>query len=342
MKDRISARQRGAWSLAASSVPAVMVCAGRPWTQVLLGSMLAAVMAVVLGTLCKKNGLGLCESYRAAFGGLAGRVLLLLTALWTLMTLANTAPGATAAFPGGETDLLAPVVLLLLAALAVRKGVDAAARCAAVAAPVLAGLYLLLLAAALPGLKTSWCVPWQDSEAALDAGASMLLPCAALFLTEWAGEETHTPGLLWIVLLPAAMALTAAGNLSPAVTREEALPFYTLTKSLRLLSVMERFEPVLSAALYLGLFCMAALLCAACEKTLVAALGFGRAEWLPFALCAAGYGLSFAARGLPQAVWSAGATVFWGGIPVLAQLVVAIKKVRKKAKKGVDKRDLLW
>lgn len=342
MKDKITARQCGAWSLAASSVPAVMVCAGRPWTQVLLGCLLAAVTAAVLGTLCKKNGLGLCESYRVAFGGVAARGLLLLTAVWTLLTLANTAPGAAAAFSDGEADRLAPVVLLLLAALAGQKGADVAARCAAVAAPVLAGLYLLLLAAAIPGVHAAWCIPWHDPEAVMDAGAAMLIPCAALFLAERAKEEKHTPGLAWIVLLPAAMALVTAGNLSPAVTVEEAMPFYTLTKSLRLLSVMERFEPVLSAALYLGLFCMATLLNAACEKTLVLALGFRRTQWLPFGICAAAYGLSFAVRRLPQVVWSAGAAVFWGGVPVLAQLVVAIKKVRKKAKKGVDKRGFLW
>lgn len=339
MKDKITARQRGAWGLAASSVPAVMVCAGRPWAQVLAGCVLVALTAAVLGALGRSSGLGLCESYRAAFGGGAGRVLLVLTAAWTLLTLANTAPGAAAAFPDAEADTLAPVVLLVLAAFAGRKGAETAARCAAVAAPVLAGLYLLLLAAAVPGLRAAWCRPWSDPAAVLDAGASMLLPCAALFAAE---RAEGTARLGWLVLLPAAMALVTAGNLSAAVTREEALPFYTLTKSLRLLSVMERFEPIVSAALYLGLFCMASLLCAVCEKTACAALGPHRAQWLPFAVCAAAYGLSFAVRGLPQVVWNVGAAVFWGVIPVLAQLVVAIKKVREKAKKGVDKRGLLW
>ena len=91
--------------------------------------------------------------------------------------------------------------------------------------------------------------------------AVIVLPTAALFLRE--GEDGKGKRAWWLLGVmaagPAAMALAASGRLSPQVVQAEKLPFYMLTKSLSILSVMERFEPVLSVALLIGMFCMAAL-----------------------------------------------------------------------------------
>ena len=56
---------------------------------------------------------------------------------------------------------------------------------------------------------------------------------------------------------------------------------------------------------------------------------------LLWAVCAAALALSKPVRAMPEAVWSAGAVAFWGLAPILAQVVVGIKKVKKKAKKGL-------
>ena len=94
--------------------------------------------------------MGLTESYTTAFGNFIGRLLLGLTAVWTLLALARTASGAAAAFPEGDGAGMAPAVLMALAAWVCIRGENAPSRCAAVLAPLLAGLYLILLAAALP------------------------------------------------------------------------------------------------------------------------------------------------------------------------------------------------
>ena len=116
---------------------------------------------------------------------------------------------------------------------------------------------------------------------------------------------------------------------------EERLAFYTLTKTISILPVMERFEPVLSAALFLGMFCMAALLADSCAQTASRAAGKRKKKWEVWAVCAAALALSKPVRAMPEAVWSAGAVAFWGLAPILAQVVVGIKKVKKKAKKGL-------
>ena len=221
------------------------------------------------------------------------------------------------------------------------RGENAPARCAAVLAPLLAGLYLILLTAALPDVKREWCGLWGENRGILEAGSAMLLPTAALFLREGAEEKGKNAWWLLGVMAagPAAMALAASGRLSPEVVQAEKLPFYTLTKSLSILSVMERFEPVLSVALLIGMFCMAALLAECAAKLGCAALGKERRNWHGAAVCAAALGLSFWIDRLPEALWSRGAALFWGISAILAQVVVDIKKVEKRAKKELTNGD---
>ena len=114
----------------------------------------------------------------------------------------------------------------------------------------------------------------------------------------------------------------------------EPLPFYTLTKTLSLLSVMERFEPLLSAALFLGLFCMAALLTASGVKTAALCAGTEEKPWHRWAFCGAAFLLTDVARRLPDAVRMAVTATFWGLVPILAQVIVGIKKSKKRRKKS--------
>lgn len=311
-----------------------MVCAGSAWPWVLAGGAAAAGIWLGLRTLESAGELPLSESYGAAFGKPVGRGLLGLTALWTLLALARTASGAAAAFPEVERTWSASAAVLLLAALAARGGTGVAARCAALAAPALGGLYALLLAAAGARLKPAWCAPWGTAADGFTAGSALLLPCAALFLRA-DGEKTERKTLCaaLLALVPAALAFVTVGCLSPQLVKAERFALYTLTKSLSLFSVMERFEPLLSAALLLSLFCAATLLTRVCAKTAEDFTGKAGGEGEKLLLCAAAFGLSFVTGALPETVWSVGAAVFWGALPVLAQLVAAIKKVRKKAKK---------
>ena len=101
-------RQLHAWSFAAATVPAVMTCAGIAWPWVLAGCAAAAVFYFLLGLLRRRTGMSLAESYTAAFGNFIGRLLLGLTAVWTLLALARTASGAAAAFPEGDGAGMAP------------------------------------------------------------------------------------------------------------------------------------------------------------------------------------------------------------------------------------------
>lgn len=323
--DNMSATQKTAFCFAAATVPAVMTCAGRPWPWVLAA---CAAAAAVLALLRYAN-VPLTQLYINVWGNTLGRIVLLATALWSLLAAADAAANAPAAFPDGQTDRLACAVILALAALAGRNGAQTPARCAAVLAPLLAGVYAVILLAALPDVQLQWCRPWGTWRDGIDVAAAMLVPVSALFLPS--GQKRGSRWVLAVLILaPAAAAAVTAGCISPQVAREEPMAFYTLTKTLRLLSVMERFEPLLSASLLPGFFCMVSLLTSASAQTAMHGLGLKKIPAVHTVVCLAAFGASFLTPLLEQEVWLWGSAVFWVIFPVLTLAVVSVKKPQKK------------
>ena len=115
----------------------------------------------------------------------------------------------------------------------------------------------------------------------------------------------------------------------PELARQEPLPFLTLTKSLSVLSVMQRFELLLSVAQLLGLFALLTMLVCAAERMLGAVRrknGMGSTGGV---FCLLAFGGSFLAYRLPIWSWAVGAAIFWGVVPILTQVIVNIKKSEK-------------
>ena len=128
---------------------------------------------------------------------------------------------------------------------------------------------------------------------------------------------------------PAILALITAGCLSPELARVNKLPLYTLTKSLSVLSVMERFEPLLSVSLMLGLFLLlTAIVCAAGDLMPLIG-GAKQADRGTAAFCLAAFAGSLGADRVPAVFWAIGAATFWGILPVLTLVIVDIKKIKK-------------
>ena len=136
-----------------------------------------------------------------------------------------------------------------------------------------------------------------------------------------------------LALAPAAFAVVTSGCLSPQVAQADSLPLYTLAKSLSILSVMERLEPLVSAVLYLSFFALAALLTQSCAALFCGGLRRDDApRWLAPGICALALAFGWVACPLPGWLSGGGAAVFWGVFPLVTLLVVAVKKDRKKQK----------
>ena len=246
----------------------------------------------------------------------------------TLLAASGAAAASQIAF---EDDLgpLAPAVPLLLAALASRKGQAAAARVSGVLALCLALLYSIIALASLRHVQAAWCRPWGS---AADAGLSLCLcltPACLLFLD--GDGQTPRPGwsALAAAVLPGVAALLCSACLSPAWTAQLPQPLYTLTKSLSVLSVMQRFELLLSTAQLLGLVSLLTLLVCAAARTAEVCLGAEWGEKKEGVFCLLAFGVSFLTQRLPMAVWVVGAATFWGVIPILTQVIGNIKKNEK-------------
>lgn len=328
MQDKLTPRQSQAWGLCALSVPAAMVLSGCGWLWVLAGSAAASGIVLFLQVMQRRHGQGLPEQMVREFGTHGGRLLGVAVCLWLLLAASGAAAASQAAF---EDDLgpLAPAVPLLLAALASRNGRVAAARVSGVLALCLTLLYSIIALAAFRHVQAAWCRPWGS---AADAGLSLCLcltPACVLFLDR--PEQTQRPG--WgaaaAAVLPGAAALLCSACLSPAWTAQLPQPLYTLTKSLSVLSVMQRFELLLSTAQLLGLVSLLTLLvCAAgCVADVCIKTGWGTKKEGVFCLLA--FGGSFLAQRLPMTIWIIGAATFWGVIPILTQVMGNIKKNEK-------------
>ena len=151
MEGSISGRQAGAWGFCAASVPAVLTCAGLGWGWVLLGCAIAAGYYVLTQELAN-GAVYLPELTVCAFGNAAGRVVLAIGGVFTLLAAAQTARRAGIASPDGTAEL-AGGVIVLLGTLAGEKDAKQAAKVCGVLFLVLAGLYTIILLAAAKNVQ---------------------------------------------------------------------------------------------------------------------------------------------------------------------------------------------
>ena len=75
-------------------------------------------------------------------------------------------------------------------------------------------------------------------------------------------------GWRWLLLPVMTVGISAvtAGILSPAVVQLRQDPFYDVAKSISFFGVMERIEPLLSAAMTMGVFALLTTMTSACQS----------------------------------------------------------------------------
>jgi len=195
------------------------------------------------------------------------RALAVPALLWMVALLSWTADLANGAFPMVQGYPVLGWTILATAAWGSRKGVGACARCAGVLCLFLAGLYGVIAGFALPDVKLAYLKPegsWLDG---LQALGLFLLPSAVWYLPCASGKRK--PAWQMALVIPLASALLAAvtiGVLSPTLAREMPSALYVLAQSVSVFGVVERIEPLLSAAITMGVFCLASIMVCACVR----------------------------------------------------------------------------
>lgn len=318
------ARQLCALGFAAFTVPAILLLprTGWLWATVFAAASAAALWALIL--LRRRSGKGLV---RLAASSAAGKTALLAVLLWNLLMLGRIAAYLCRAYPSGSAFPLVGLLLLLLAVFAAQKGSGVVVRTGAIVFFFLLGFYALILGFSLPDLRLSWLKP--DLRPLWTVFPSVLAPAAVLYLYEGGrGEPRLALWLIGGVLLASLAALVTAGSVSPPVAREEVFPFYTAAKSVKLFGAVERLEPLVSAALAAGGFCLLAALCAVNGKIL--SVFFPRpSRFAALANVLIGGGCLWLSGVVSEGIFAVGMTIFWGVIPLFTLLFGVREKTEK-------------
>ena len=289
-------RQRFVWVAAGLSAAVTAKGCGLGWLWILPGGF-AVILYYRVCTRIRPCGAGVILRLRA-------RPVAWLTALWTVFAMGWTAMLADSAFPMVDGFPAMGWILLLLAVFGAGKGFGACAGTAGVLCLFLAGLYGAVTGFAVPDVSLRYLIPDRNWQNLIPAIGLFLLP-APIFLLQCRVRRPRRP--VWYVVLPliaAVFTAVTAGVLSPELAAQSENAFYDLSRSVSILGVMERIEPLVSAAMTMGVFCLlTGQLCAVRalipgKYTAAAAAGLAAVAMFP-------------AKSLPLPLLTAGNVLFW-------------------------------
>ncbi len=291
------------WLLSFGVTAGVVLCGRLDWLSALAGGVGAFLLFNIV---------------RGRPGQLPPALVRMVQVLWITAILAVAAKGAAALFPDAGNPVYVPAVVLALSWLLARYARDGVLACC-----VIVGFFVLSAVAVVAIFAFGdfrWPTPefrWQE------AGIALAVGCGGMLLRSSCPEAK--PGLLWSgigFLAPAILSLLVDGCLSPLLAAQQESAFYTLSRSISLFGVMERFEALVAACLTLGL-------CSACALAL-----HGTRQLLPPKACDGVTAfLVLGAMALSwlklPALWLAGGTaILWILLPLIFSF--------KRAKKTVD------
>lgn len=323
MGQEIGERQRWAWLAAALSAVAAACLCGYHWLWVLLGSLAVTIYYMYMDRQVEPQGMAVTLTLAL---GTVGRILAALTLVWTLLVMGWAASLADTAFPMVDGFPVLGWALLALTAWGCRKGPAACAKCCGVLCLFLMALYGVVVVFAVPDvswgnlrMSGSWTEVLWSIGLFLTPAAVWYAPCV---------KSKKTPAWSMAVVLPlsaAALAAVTAGVLTPKLAASRPVPLYDLAQSVSLFGVVERIEPLLSAAMTKGVFALLSVLACACQSL---ADQLRPWKWSGTACCAAAGAAMYLSGMMPVELITAGGMVFWVAIPLIA---VGIRKFRTGA-----------
>lgn len=311
MDRRIGERQRWAW-LAGGLSAAVAACAcGLGWIWVLAGGLPVAAYYIYMDRKLPSVGLAALLSKRF---GVIGRALAVLTLIWTVLAMGWAANLADGAFPMVNGFPVLGWTVLALAAWGSWKGSAACARCAGVLCLFLVFLYGMVTVFAAPDVQWENLRPVGSWQGAVCTAGLFLLPASV-----WYGPCTRSRkraawemGLL-LPLVAAVLAGVTAGVLTPVLAASLPSPLYTLAQSVSLFGVVERIEPLLSAAMVMGVFCLLSGMACACRELAGQIFAW---RWSGAICCAIAGALMGILKTVDLFVLTGGCLLFWVVLPL--------------------------
>ena len=321
MGQRIGERQRWAWLLAGESALVATCACGMDWIWIVAAAAIVSGYYIYIERYLGSAGLSaiICAKF-----GKAGKGILLLTLVWLVVLAAWSANLADAAYPMVDGYPVLGWTVLAMAAWGSWKGAAVCAGCVGVLCLFLLGLYGTVSAFAVPDITLAYLIP-QGQWKSLGLVMGLLLVPAAIWYLPCKRTREELP---WktALLLPVGAGLLGAvtvGVLSPALARSLASPLYTVAQSVSVFGVVERIEPLLSAAMTMGAFCLLAVLACAAGRL---SQNIWDVKWGgPICCLAAGIGMKWIGKINLQWI-TVGNIVFYVAIPICTMKIKAGKK----------------
>lgn len=286
---------------------------GSAWLSVILAAApLALVFFFAYLLVGGKGGRGLGGVIRDALGGVLGRVVLAVYALWFVFLAAFILRSGADRFigtiyPGSGPSLFVTVMLLCCLPAAMGQ-LKALARSAMLFRPVLLTVMLVVFAFSLPGVRLAgmWQVTPSNELDVMYGAFSVFGPmsiCVYLaFLTDQTEGEIKLSSLAGWLLVSLAVAellcVTTIGVFGAEMTARLRNPFFALVRDVTIFNSVERIDAIVVAMWVFSDFVLISLLLYTAAKNLRMSFGidpseekakltdFSRGRWLA-PVCAA-------------------------------------------------------
>ncbi len=303
MTDRGLDRSIGMWLASFGICAGAILCGKMDWCSALVGGAVLAILYWI------------DFSYK-----LPRTAVRILQTVWLVVPLSVCGRASAALFPDAGYPLYVPAVVLGLGwLLADRPGDGVRACCALIGFFVLAAVSIVSLCA-VTDIRWQWLKPsfsWEGLWIVLSIGSGGML-----IRTVYPEAKLNKGWSAAAFLAPAFLSAVSMGCLSEQLCRQKESAFYTLSRSISLFGVVERFEALIAACLTLGLCSVAALL----FRTVGTLCGkYARP------ICAILYLVTLGSLCRPIAgeICAIGTIIVWIVLPLIFSV--------KKRKKGVDK-----
>jgi len=305
----LSKGQRDALLFGAMTGPMAVVCGGKS----LVWAIPAVAIAWVIYAAVRKKlpeGRGLAEFLPVW--------ILIPELLFLILAAAQTASHAAIGWQASGAWPLFPLILLALGGAAAWQDTDGIGRCAVLLTLGCVLFYATVLgASALEQREIPKVGEWTEGFpiliTALSAVCGLFLPAKKGGTRFWIGTALFTALLLF----------ATAG-------KRGDIPFLTAVKGIELFGILQRFEALASCVMTAGLFLMLALLAGAGGE-IVKCLGIAQVKgWAVIAPAAL---VVWWIDEVDPMIFTVGAAIFWGVIPLLTLPVVGLKNAEKRTEK---------
>ena len=242
---------------------AVQSAGGAVWLSALLALVPLPLAGLLLGRLTRKRlpGEGLGGALRRVFGRFGGTAAVLLYTVWTVfyagfVLRAGADRFVTAVYPGSRPWLFMAVMAALCVPACLGR-LKTLGRCAEIALPLLALVFLFVFLFCLPGLDAANLAP-LSRETVMDAARGtlwLLSTMSVLLLLAFLSDRTE-PGplaasfnrpLLALGALAALLCVTVVGTFGASLTAEMHYPFFVMIRCIRIFRLLERVEALVVA-----------------------------------------------------------------------------------------------